>query len=56
MNQEPEIRAKALEATIALIAALPENEAIALLNSSQELVAEQVIVVMADRFAKYIKG
>jgi len=56
MNKEQEIRARALDAIIALISALPEKEAIALLNNCEELAADEVIIVMAERFAKYITG
>jgi hypothetical protein len=53
---EREVRAKALEIAVALIAALPEKEKIAFLDRTAELTAEQVVVTAAGFFAKYIKG
>ena len=62
MNKDEEIRAKALDAAIALLAALPENETMAMLNNAtailgeekKELTTEQAVVGLAMKFARYI--
>ena len=56
MNKDEEIRAKALELAIAMVAALPDNEKMKMLNRSADLTAEQVIAVEARRIAELIRG
>jgi hypothetical protein len=51
---EHEIRARALDAAIAMLAALPEKEKIAMLSSDDRLTPEAAIVGKAMKFARYI--
>jgi hypothetical protein len=54
MNQEQEIRAKALEIAVTLFTALPDNERRGLMETFKEQTAEEVIAIIAGRFARYI--
>ena len=56
MNQKQEIRAKALEIAVRMIAALPKEWVNQYLNEARSPTAEQVIIGLSRAFEVHIKG